>query len=723
MNIFITGYLDSIASGLVEELSKEKGNKIILAGKNAGNFSDKSKKIITHSVDLTDPFLGDIINSYDLDALIFIPIREEQLLTGEKFSSGFYLDGLINILGLCKNKSNLWFILLSSTEVEDANDLNRNSVDNLLQDTFINKNVLQACEQYCMYFNHFYHLHTSIIRVPFLYGPQETNSLLNKLIVDCVNSSSVAFPSNRDSVCNFLHVKDLSDFIRRLLDEEYHHNYEMFTLSSPDVISFKEIQKYLHKHFPKVKFTYQDNMQLYTKPVEESLAIKEFDWFTMHKFKEELEGITKTIQEKPSPKITVLDSIKSKLSRFPNLMKWIELILGGAFMQLMVYLTGTFVQFKYIDFRLLYVILIGSVHGLKFALLASIVAGISNLFSWYQLGLDWELLIYHVENWFPFALYLIAGSITGYAWDKKENEINFTNDQIKLIQEKYSFLYNIFEDIRGTKDQLREQLIGSRDSFGRIYTITQELDSLNSNDVFLKALDILEDVMDNKSIAIYALDKTAQYARLEVNSIPLKNNTSKTLKVSDFPLAIDSITRGEIFQNQALTPGYPSLIAPIMKDDVLFGMIFIWERRFDQFSIYYQNLFKIVSGLIESSLIRATLFKDINSDKWYLPSTRILIPDMFKETLRIKAEMQSKNITAFQLLEVTKGEMEWKHFSKILEKGIRASDYAGLLNKDDLHCYVILSQAEQTNVKMVVTRLKKMGLECKVVESSKITYV
>ena len=96
---------------------------------------------------------------------------------------------------------------------------------------------------------------------------------------------------------------------------------------------------------------------------------------------------------------------------------------------------------------------------------------------------------------------------------------------------------------------------------------------------------------------------------------------------------------------------------------------------------------------------------------------------MFKETLRIKAEMQSKNITAFQLLEVTKGEMEWKHFSKILEKGIRASDYAGLLNKDDLHCYVILSQAEQTNVKMVVTRLKKMGLECKVVESSKITYV
>jgi UDP-glucose 4-epimerase len=718
VNVLITGYLDSIASSLIANLVKDKGNKIILAGKDIDEISTKFDHITVHAIDPVDPLFQTVMDSYDLDTIIFIPMREEQLLTGVNQLAGHLLDGLIKTLDYCKDKSDIWFILISSTEVYEKIEIKQISHESQLQETALNKNILLTCEQYCQYYSQFYDLNTSIVRVPFVYGPNETNSLLHNIIKNCTQNDNVLIPASKDTSCSFIHEKDIATFIHRLLDEKYYHDYKVFNLASSDTITFKTLTQSLNTYFPKVKFTFQESKKVSTKSVDGILSKQEFDWSPSYKLRDSLESIINNIRKKPDAEIKPLDKIKQNLSEHPNFLKWIEVILGGALMQGLNYLTGTFIQFKYIDFRLLYVILIGSAYGMRFALVASIIAGVSNLYSWYQLGMDWELLIYHVENWLPIALYLIAGSVSGYLWDKRENEISFSKKQLSLIQEKYAFLYNIYEDIRKTKDKLREQLIGYRDSFGRIYSITRELDSLNSNDVFLKALDILEDVMNNKNVAIYSLDQSVKFARLEVNSFSLSKNISKSLNMSEYPEAVSVLKEGEIFQNKDLLPAYPSLIAPIMKDDQPMGLIIIWERTFDQFSMYYQNLFKIISGLVQSSLVHAILFREANLEKWYIPSTKILEPDFFKETLRIKTVMQNRNISRFQLISIEKENMDWKKFNSILEKGIRSSDYAGLLNKDDTVCYVILSQAEETNIELIIARLVKLGLKCKIIESS-----
>ncbi|HAF62114.1 MAG TPA: hypothetical protein DCK95_07300 [Anaerolineaceae bacterium] len=723
MNVLITGYLGAMVASLTRELTKTNTNKIILAGSNAKVLSDKLVGITIHTIDPADPLFYEVLSSNDFDAIIFNPIREEQLLAGENPISGRLLDGLINILNFYKNKTSPWLIFLSSTEVYERIDINSPTIESPQKDSMLNKNILLTCEQYCQYYNHFYHLNTSIIRLPFVYGPEENHSFLHTLISDCLKNSAVDIPANQESLCSFLHANDVANFIIRLLDEKYTHDFEIFNLTSPDTFSLNALAQNLHTYFPDVKFNFLSRNNISTKPVNGKLAKMELNWTPSHRLENSLEDLISQLKNKPEPKQKFFDQIKAKLASRPNLLKWLELILGGAVMQGLVYLTGTFVQFKYIDFRLLYVILIGSAYGIRFGLLASLIAGASNLYSWYQLGLDWELLIYHVENWLPFALYLIAGSITGYLWDKKENETNFANKQLALTQEKYAFLYNIYEDTRKTKNQLREQLIGYRDSYGRIYTITRELDSLNSNDVFLKALDIIEDVMINKSAAIYSLDQSARFARLEVSSTSLVESTPKSLNMTDFPEAVKQIKNGEMFYNKSLLPDYPSLIAPIMKDQQPLGMIFIWKRTFEQHSMYYENLFKVVSGLIESSLVRAVLFREANLAKWYMPSTIILEADFFKETLKIKMEMQNRDITKFQLISIDKGEMSWQNFSAVLEKGIRTTDYAGLLEKTTNVCYVILSQAEESSITVIINRLTKLGLVCKIVESNAIINV
>ena len=722
MNILITGYLGSMAASLAGELLKAKNNSVIVAGGTTDKLHLSDERITIHPIRPVDPLFREIVSSNDLDAVLFIPFREEQILAGEQPSGGQFVDDLTAVLEQIKERKKMWFILLSSSEA--ASDEQTKAIsEGTVPLATLNRTFIQACEQRVQYYQHKYGLNTSIVRVPFVYGNHEKYSILFKTLEECAHNPKVTGVLNKDIPCDFLHADDVADFIQRLLGETYHKDYQIFQLGSSGQITFGEVATLIGKRFPKTKFNFPLNNICSTKPIQDDRAKAELNWVALHILADDLQSLVEDIQKTSAPKKTFFHSIQSTFSARPSLLKWIELILGGIAMQGLVFLTGTLVQFKYIDFRLLYVILIGSAYGIRFGLLAALIAGASNLYSWYQLGLDWELLIYHVENWLPFALYLIAGSVTGYLWDKKENETNFANKQLALIHEKYNFLYNIFEDTRKTKNQLRDQLIGYRDSYGRIYTITRELDSLNANDVFLKAVDIVEDVMENKSVAIYSLDPSTRFARLEVSSTAQVESTPKSINLDEFPEAFEKIKNGELFINTALLPAYPSLIAPITKEQQPLGMIFIWKRTFEQHSMYYENLFKVISGLIESSLVRAVLFREANLSKWYLPSTRILEADVFKETLKIKMEMQNRDITKFQLISIDKGEKSWKDFSAILEKGIRSTDYAGLLNASDQVCYVILSQAEEASIDTITQRLSKLGLHCSFVESNSITNV
>ncbi len=723
MNILITGYLDTIASGLVQEFTRDEKNKIILAGVKADEFDLSAPNVVLHSIDPAEPGFEEIISAYRLDALVYLPVREEHILTQKNIRHGKILDGLLHTLELCKAINNPRFIFFSSTEVFDKTDFT--SGKNIQQSDAckLNKNFLLTGEQYCRFYNKAYGLKTTIVRVPFTYAIGDTTSFLASLIEQCNEEKEVRLPAPAAKACSFLHAEDIADFVRRLLDEEYLPEFGIFDLSPIQTTTMGALGKQLKEKFPEVTIHYAKQTMLGTQPVKGDLAKKALNWINYHTLDEDLDDIILNLGKLGGRKVSLLARLKEKINFSPKISKWVELILGGVIMQLAVYLTGTFIQFKYIDFRLLYVILIGSTYGIRFGLLAAVIATASNLYSWYQLGLDWELLLYHVENWLPFALYLITGAVTGYVWDKKENETNFANQQVKLIQEKYSFLYNIYSDIRNTKDRLREQLIGYRDSYGRIYSISRELDSLNSNDIYLKALDIIEDVMENKSAAIYTVDPSMNFARLEVSSVEKTHDLSKSLDLSRLPKAASRIKEGKLYQNQTLEPDHPAYIFPVMNENMPVALIAIWEASLEQFDMYHENLFQVVCGLVESALLRATLFTEANLARWYLPSTHILVPEKFTETLRIKYEMRNKNINDFQLLRIDKGKRSWEELSKVVSKGIRTTDYAGLLKQEDMACYVILSQAMESDVDMIISRLAKLELDCLLIKDEVLTNV
>ena len=715
MNILITGNLSSLAVPLAKEFVKEK-NKVILASYNASKIDLKLNNVILHSINPSEKIFRDALSSYKFDVTIYLSTREEQLDEKEdEFYVGQQLDGLRNTLELCKKGKIRRFFFVSSTEVYgDMTDLSENV---LPHPSSINGNTLSAGESYCRMYQNEFEMNLTILRLTNIYGPEEKNCLLYRLVRDGNDQGEVLLPDSPDTYCSFLHVDDIVDFVKRAIDENYSLKSLVVNLSSSKPIKYSDLAEILNKYYSKVTYKNGDRKNVYTRPVNVLAAKTLFDWIDVHDLTTEIENFVGLSLEEPIRKNSTFLTFVNKTLGNTNILKWIELILGAVLVQYLSQLTSTLIQFKYVDFRLLFVVIMGLIYGLRFGIYASILVSLSVLYTWLQLGVDWTLLVYNVSNWFPFAMYFSAGLITGYNHDKTENAILYGQKQNELILEKYAFLYEVFNEIRNLKDEFRERLIGYRDSFGKIFTITRELDELQEHSVYFRALNILEELMENKNIAMYSLDSNRAYARLVVNSVEMNEKIAKSLKLSDFPKALESIEQGKIFQNTALLENYPAYIAPVLNNSYPFNVpvaiIVIWSAKFEQYSIYYNNLFKVICGMIEASLVRATLFMDANYEKMYLPSTRILNHDAFMDMLKVRLEMRKNKISDFQVIMLQElGNDIQKNYSEISE-GIRTVDVVGMLRNGT--CYILLSQADKQASLDVLARLEKLGVKGKLI--------
>ncbi len=721
MNILITGDLSSLALPIAKEFIKEK-NKVVLASNNAGNLDIKMDNVILHSINPSERIFLDALSSYKFDIVIYLSTREELLPdVEEEVYVGQQLDGLRNTLELSKNGNIRRFFFVSSTEVYgEALDLSENA---LPQPSTINGLALYVGERYCRIFRDEFDMNLIILRLPNVYGPDEKSGLFYRLVREGNQKGEILLPGLPETPCSFLHVEDVIDFVKRAIDEDYSSEALIVNLSTSKPMKYSDLSSLLGKYYEKITFNAQERSVVYTRPANVVVAKRIFDWYELHNIAAEIENYVDLTPKELIKKKSTIGVLFDKLSNHPTFLKWTELVLGGLAAMYLSQLTGTLIQFQYVDFRLLYVVVMGSIYGLQFGLYSSVLMSAFVLYTWLGLGVDWKLLVYNVGNWFPFVLYFAVGLITGYSHDKTENSILYSKKQYDLVLEKYSFLYEVFNEIRSLKDEFRERLIGYRDSFGKIFTITRELDELQEHTVYFRALNILEELMDNKNIAIYSLDSNRVYARLEVNSAEMSKDIGKSLRLSDYPEALDSIEQGKIFQNSALLEGYPAYIAPVLNNSYPFNvpvaMIVIWSAAFEQYSTYYYNLFKVICGMIEASLVRATLFLDANYERMYLPSTRIMNHDAFIDMLKMRLEMKKNKVSDFQLIALQESEVSVQQKYPKISIGIRSADVVGMLRNGT--SYILLSQANKHASEEVVERLEKLGVQCKLIESSEVS--
>ena len=210
MNILIAGSLDTIAPTVGAQLSRE-GHKVIIAGVGAENVIRKRRNVIVHAFPSYEDVFSDSLRSYNLDVVIFISTREEQILTGNGNHTGLQLENLRSVLELAKRENVKKFFYISSSEVYgDAENLSEGTTP---QPNTLNGHAVFAGEQFCSVIRESSGLDIVIVRVPFIFGEKEKNSFLVNLIKQSQHNSEVILPGSKDASINFLHARDIADFL------------------------------------------------------------------------------------------------------------------------------------------------------------------------------------------------------------------------------------------------------------------------------------------------------------------------------------------------------------------------------------------------------------------------------------------------------------------------------------------------------------------------------
>lgn len=700
MDLLLTGDISNLVNEFCKQLSD--GNRIVIAS----TFIEKKNYINKPAIfpyAPNDPLFSKLFDSYAFDVVIFLAKRGEQ--TGKKIG---IIEGLEDCLQLCVKHNVSQVIYVSSSEVYAGND----NIDERCAPIPIDNSgyILAAGENLTKYYRLKFGLNTIVIHIPFMYGDSICDSLLTNIYAHYARKEKYVFHGLPSQQCDFISDTDLVSLIVKLIDEGYDLPLGVINVGSGSPISLYELGELVKKEVPDLEYEFTNIERSVARYMKVETASETYKWIAYNKIANEMGATIKRFAEINPKRKSFLRRCYEKIRKSHLILTTLELILGFSLMQFLNFLSSTDVQYRYVDFRLLFVIFFGSIYGIRVGMLAVLLAIGSCMESYFHLNYDWKLLFYNINNWMPFLIYFAAGIITGYIKDKSVSMLELEKEQRRSMEERYVYLYELYDQTLKNKRQYKDQLLSYRNSFGRIYNITKRLDNVIPDSVVHKAVVILEDLLQNQTISIYSVNQNATYARLWVSSKNIYNTIQKSIRLTRFRLMLSEIKRDEIWCNKELIDGYPAYCAPVFSHEKITALIMINEVRYEQMTTYYYNLIKVLCGLIKDSLSRALNYHHAIEDKIFIEGTRIYKYDQFENILAAKQKMRGDNLANYELLRIDKRYRDLITLYSIVEKHIRSTDIIGQGRNG--YIYIILSQVGQESMNLAINRFLNSGIIC-----------
>ena len=231
-------------------------------------------------------------------------------------------------------------------------------------------------------------------------------------------------------------------------------------------------------------------------------------------------------------------------------------------------------------------------------------------------------LFYEPSNWLPFIAYFVVGAVCGYVQLRNSEPLGRSAIKTSSCATAIRSLTQLYHDAIEDKRAYRRQIVGRHDSFGKIFAVTQELDVLNPRDIYRKRASFW--ARSSRTIRWRSTMFRAEHLHAWWQQVPrLPKMPHACSRLSSLHLFLGDGGRSNLWVNRELTPGFPCLIhdrarrAPAV-------LIFVRSAAENQMTLYYQNLFRILCGLVESALGRAFDYEAVAQDKRCVDGTCVL---------------------------------------------------------------------------------------------------
>ena len=572
----------------------------------------------------------------------------------------------------------------------------------------IGKSVMaQAAEMLCQHYAENSPLQIKVLRLPYLYGADSAAGAAGFApLFAQAEQGTIHFDEPADAPVFALCAEDLAELVHRIFDT-WTPGWEQLTAPSVFSTTTAQLGEKLAALCPGITVTYgTDTLRQY--PADDGVLRQRYGWFPRYDLLADLPELYGQWQEAHRPQAKTLARIWEVLRSRKKLLALVEILAAWVVTELLVLMTNTQAQFRVVDFRLLFIVLIGTVYGLNAGVLAAGMASVSLIFGYLRQGTAPLLLFYEPANWLAFIVYFVVGAVCGYVQLRGAESVRFVKDENAQLRERLAFVRRLYQDTLEDKQTFRRQLLGRRDSFGKIYNVTRQLDVMQPQKLYHKTVQIMEDVLDNHSLAVYHLDDNTQFARLMACCAAQEGTARRSIKLDEYMPVLRALEQDGLWVNRGLLPDLPMYACGVRENGRLIVLIFLYEADGDQLTLYYQNLFRILCGLVETALTRAFEYENAAYREQHLPGTRVLRTPYFLEKLAASCAMQEDKVAQHLLLRVIHDGADQSALYSKLATAIRASDLAGI--GPDGGLYLLLNQASEAELPVVTERLQAHGI-------------
>lgn len=569
--------------------------------------------------------------------------------------------------------------------------------------------IARAANDLCRHYAVREGVQAKILRVPFLYTASTVlkDPFFAPLFDACL-TGSVALQGAEDAAFPLLCAEELAVLVHRIFDS-WDASFETLDVADTFHHTSGEVGESLKALFPDLAVAYGDSAG-YALPVSDIVRVR-YGWFQRYDLLRDLSTIQARWDAGRAGKVNPLRAAIDRIQMRTLPIKCLETGVAWVLFEVLDHLFSQSAQLNVLDYRLLYVVLIGTLYGLDFGLVAALLASVGLAVSYFtQYGYTFQGLFYEPSNWLPFIAYFVVGAVCGYVQLRNSEAIKVERDQNELVRNRNTFLTQLYHDAIEDKRTYKRQIVGRHDSFGKIFAVTQELDVLSPRDIYRKCCELLGEILENDSVTIYHVSGGA-FARLVAASPVIAEDVTRSLSLDRVAPLLGGEGRSSLWVNRELTSGLPMFGYTIERDGAPAVLIFVRCAAQNQMTLYYQNLFRILCGLVESALGRAFDYEAVAQDKRCVDGTCVLKQAAFGQELAAEQALADGKMGSFLLLRVVPGMEPIGELVGAIGSAIRESDAAGLVDGDVL--YLLMRQAKACDLPIIRERLsaKRIAVE------------
>lgn len=678
--VLLTGYTDFITDEFL--VAAFPNSRIVITGNTELKTSFKDSLTVYHDT-LGDRLWRKLFKMYDIDRIVYFSYSTAPFTE----MPGDELGNMTSLFSHCTQ--DMFAIYVMGPEHPDSCSV-----------SIMEKSAKEICSRTSWQAGG-----VNVVVSPWIYDTKAKQPALERFFEAGLHEMDY----NAEQDVSFLASEDLAMLLFRLFDD-WEQSIEPYYIPNAFVNSAKVFTSMVIAEFGDVdmEFSFPDTPVYELAQIHSSKLRSRFIWFPVYSLFEDLPEIIRNYRARDHEHISWLEKFFKNKNIFLHIL---ELLFGFVVMQLIVDITGGESQFKMIDFRLLYVVIFGTMYNMRMGLGAAFLSTCSLVFAYYREGTSWITLFYEPSNWLPFIAFFTVGAICGYIRSHDRDLLESSQNENASLTERYNYLATINEDILQEKKEYKAQIIGSRDSFGKIFDITRQLDHDHPKYLLGNAIGIIERVMRNHAVGVYSCIGGMPYGRLMISSRDV--NLKSSIKMQPLYDKIESINPGEVWVNRELESDMPRYLYGVWNGDTIDAVILLQDVSFEQLTLYYENLFKVLCGLISASLLRANSYQAaIHASRCVEGTSNILNEESFREELGYAIDAVEHKFATHLLLCLAVDVNDISEEEVRVSSCIRKSDIVGFFN-GKLHA--LLLQATENELPIISKRFDDAGVKFEVV--------